>query len=213
MTETTTKEGIRYAYRNNDYLMSNVVTIGNIVNVYFRQSNFWDFQSQNEELFMQNQDPSQAYLMDGVSFILSMAQPMGEPKILGDSLKDPGNLGRDITQGLAIIDKVEKRGSERTIIAKYFYFRGTIVQAPDLLSFLSSKLRSVIYHFREALKEANSVFEWTLDSGYKRKIASNESETSFVFSKAELGALNEQVTEEAAIQADLLNSLLADVIY
>ena len=207
-------EGTARVYRNEAFFNKWVLCIGNVLD-YFSLSVgvFYDSSSLNELARQRQERDVDSFItnQDGISFRLVLAQPAGETAYEGDDLKKEEVKQKCIRPGLAVIDKVNREGLQQTVLAKYYVLDGAIYQAPDVYALLSARIRSAMFHMRESLREVKNMFDWNLETGFRKKVAADETETLYVFKSNELEELKEELGDEFKLQNDLLNSLLSDI--
>jgi hypothetical protein len=200
------------AFRNEQFLNQFHLTVGNLL-AYFSTSPFYDEQSINEQARQNSRGDLESMLqtIDGTSFRIIMAQPRNGIVIEGASISNPDAQNVPLDRGMAIIDKVRKTGPDLTLLGRYCVRDGFIYQCPDLLSVISARTRSAMFHVREALREVKNVFNWSLESGFQKKMAAGETETEFVFTESELREGGTDIADEAQLQTVLLDALLSDI--
>lgn len=126
---------------------------------YFSQESnpFYDHTCNNEVIKMQRLDPSQLTSMTGVEYTLLHAQ-------------DP----------ILYVIRKQRRHSQHqavTPLADYYILAGTVYQAPDLCSVISSRLLSAIHNLQLAFDECRTKatydpkrgYGWTFQSEGKKK--------------------------------------------
>lgn len=200
-----------FFFRDENFIKQFRLSIGNVL-IYFAGSDFYENTSVNEILKMKGQSLENLDKIDGVSFRLTLAQQKGGGlNFEGDNLKKPEHAGVIIDPGLAVIDKVSRENGVDTLLAKYYVLDGNIFQAPDLYTLLSVRIRSAMFHMREALREVNNMFEWQMETGFRKKIAQDETETLYEFKASELSSLTTELGDEFKLQNNLLESLLAEI--
>ena len=205
-------QGTATVFRDENFLEKFGLCIGNVLD-YFSCSNFYDTTSLNE-LAKQRHETDLENLIahqDGISFRIALAQPAGATTYEGDDLKKEELMTVSVIPGLVVIDKQLKDGVDRSVIAKYYILDGSIYQAPDVYSLLSAKIRGAMFHIRESLHEVKNMFDWNLETGFRKKVAADETETLYVFESSELEELKEELGDEFKLQNDLLNSLLSEI--
>jgi mediator of RNA polymerase II transcription subunit 6 len=204
--------GPALSFRDEAFLISFHLAVGNALE-YFEFSNFYDRLSLNEQA-KQNRQASFEDLIQsvsGISFRVVFAQARGFPPITGDDLKKPANQTIDVNPGLVVIDKVNRDGSVEIVLKKYYILDGTIFEAPDLYSILSVRTRSALYHIRESLREVRSMFDWTLETGFRKQIAAHETETRYEVRTSELREIAGEIQDESRLQTTLIETLLAEL--
>jgi hypothetical protein len=208
-----------YSFRDETFLTTYHLAIGNALE-YFGWSNFYDPISLNEQA-KQNRQTSFDMLVDsidGVSFRIVLACPRGGAQIQGADLKKPANQAVDVNPGLIVIDKVSRVIDKAnrdvrvdTVLKKFYILDGTIYEAPDLYAILSARARSAMFHVRESLREVRKMFEWTLETGFRKRIAAHETETRYEFRASELREITGEVQDEFRLQTALLDALLGEL--
>jgi hypothetical protein len=200
------------SFRDEPFLTSYHLAIGNALE-YFECSNFYDRLSLNEQAKQNRQTSFEDLIQSvpGVSFRVVLAHARGLPPITGDDLKKQTNQTIDVNPGLIVIDKVNREGTVDTVLKKYYILDGTIYEAPDLYSILSVRTRSAMYHIRESLREVRNMFEWTLETGFRKKIAAHQTETRYEFRASELKELAGEIQDEGRLQTALLEALFAEL--
>jgi mediator of RNA polymerase II transcription subunit 6 len=199
-------------FLNDPFLRQFHLAVGNLLD-YFSTSPFYDEQSINEQARQNRTMDLESMLqsMDGTSFRINMAQAHNGIVLEGDALKLPANRFVEIDPGMAIIDKVIKTGPDVALLARYYVMNACVYQAPDLFSLLSARTRSAMFHVREALREVKNMFNWSLESGFQKKLAAGETETAYVFSEGELREMATELTDEFQLQSALLDALLSEI--
>lgn len=210
MNSSTDESSNSFFFRDEKFIKTYRLTIGNVLG-YFQLSGFYDKSSVNELIIMQGRPIDQLDKIDGVSFRLSFACQRNGLVFEKDDLKKPENQLVIIDQGLAIIDKIERNKNNETTLAKYYILDGSIYQAPDLYSIMSCRIRSAMFHVRESLREVNNMFEWNLQTGYRKKIAADETETPYTFKQSLIKGINNEIGEEFKLQTKLLDELLSQI--
>lgn len=207
--------GKKFCWADNMWLQWYGLTIGNVL-AYFERSYFYDSSSLNEQAKQHVGANLEKMIefQDGIYYRLSLAQsPRYRDGVAftGEDLKNPEYQSWFIQDGIAVIDKVEKDGPNERVLTKYYVINGTIFEAPDLYSLMAARTRSVMFHVREALREIENIFEWNLETGYKKKIAEEESEKVVVFKQRDLDDLVTERGHEFSLQNKLLESLLKEI--
>ncbi|OHT09406.1 hypothetical protein TRFO_21621 [Tritrichomonas foetus] len=197
-------------FRDENFIKQYRLTIGNVLK-YFQLCPFYDPSSVNAKLEMQQRSIDQLEKIDGISFRLTFAEQRNGLSLEGDDLKKPENQVIVIDTGLAIIDKVYREKEDEKTLAKYYVIDGSIYQAPDIYSVFNSRIRSAMFHVRESIREVKNMFEWNLQSGFRKKIAADETETPYTFSSSQLKDLNAEIGDEFKLQTSLLDSLLSEI--
>lgn len=200
----------RFYFRDVKFIKKYHLTIGN-VHFYFRLSQFYDKSSVNEKLIMQQRPLDQLDKIDGISFRRSFASQRNGLTFEKEDIKKPENQPYIVDQGLVIIDKIEKNKEDERTLAKYYILDGSIYQAPDLYSIMSCRIRSAMFHVRESLREVGNMFEWNLQSGYRKKIAADETETPYVFKQSMIKSMSNEIGDEYRLQTKMLDELLSQI--
>jgi mediator of RNA polymerase II transcription subunit 6 len=205
--------GTVFFFRDEAFLRGiGTLTIANVLD-YFSCSQFYDPDSLNQQAKQNLQSDLEVMIQnqDGISFRITLAQQAGGARLEGDALKKPENLGMPVLPGLIIIDKVIKDGGRDSVLAKYYILDGTVFQAPALYGLLAARIRSAVFHVRESLREVRNMFEWNVETGFKKRVASAESETVYVFKQSDLKEVAGEVVSEISLQNGLLDSLLKEI--
>ncbi|KAK8889225.1 Mediator of RNA polymerase II transcription subunit 6 [Tritrichomonas musculus] len=208
--DSTDESTNSFFFRDEKFIKQYRLTIRNIM-PYFRLSGFYDKTSVNELLIMQNRPLDQLDKRNGISFYPSFASLRNGRTFDKEELEKPENQVVIIEQGLVIIDKVERLGNEKSTLAKYYILDGSIYQAPDLYSIMSCRIRSAMFHVRESIREVKNMFEWNLQTGYRKKIAADETETPYTFNQSEIKNINVELGDEFKLQTKLLDELLSQI--
>lgn len=102
---------------------------------YFSLSPFYEKNSINQICAVQNIDfKSQRFRQTGIEFILD-------------------SVNRD--KNLFIISKNNRRYQESVVLSFYYVFKGTIYQAPDVYSVITSNIESITNNFVNIVNELN----------------------------------------------------------
>ena len=188
-------------YINEEFLINNRLTIGNVME-YFKSSPFYQ---------LSNLSQSQVSSENSFLYQLELAQENRREPIKGTALSSRENLSKIISPGLAIINKVLQIENGYKLIDKYYIINGTIFIAPTLYGLISSKLRSSLFHIQQAVSDVYKMFKWSPQRGFETKVASGETETSYVFKLSELKAVSTDTSDEFVLQNHLLDTLLSEI--
>ncbi|KAH0791724.1 MED6-domain-containing protein [Histomonas meleagridis] len=148
---------------------------------------------------------------DGISFRLSYVEQPRGLSLQKENLSDPNYSAIIICPGLAIIDKIQREGGEDSLLAKYYIVDGSIYQAPDIYTILSVRIRSAMFHLQEAVHEVREMFKWNPETGFRKKLAADETEILYTFHTSELDELKQELPDDFKLQNSLLDSLLAEI--
>ena len=199
-----------FIFHDDGFIRQYNITVGNVLK-YFQLSNFYDTNSVNEKIEMQQRSIDQLEKIDGISFRLVFAEQLGGISLSGDDLKKPENQMIVIFPGMAIIDKVLRDKEIETLLSRYYILNGTISQAPDLSSILNVRLKSAMFHIRESMREVRNMFDWNLQTGFRKKVAADETETLYTFKESQIKDVTSEVYDEYNLQNSLLEELLKDI--
>jgi len=183
------------------------LSLSNLLHPYFMNSPFcltsfsFSFQSSSNEVICSN----------GHVYYVSLIQLHGSPIIKRDQLYKGDHHHISIEKGLAVIDEVERVNGKDRIIKKFAVNNGVIFECPDLLTLLNYRISSSLSHVHSAMKEVYSMFEWNVQDGMKKKIASDVTETEYIFKASELKSLQTETLDDSKLQNMLLEALLSEI--
>ena len=202
-----------YAFRDDQFLRTYGLTLGWLVDGYFKNSPFYDNTCLNNELIMKNKDMSLLTQLDGVSYRLSLVQFRDGTTLTGDELSLPENQTKDITSALAVINKVRHISGDETegrVLAKYYVVDSTVYQAPTIYYLITTKIRSSIFYLRESIREYNKLFKWDIESGYYPSFIP-DNEDSALLLQNEFDFMNQDIASAFEMQNAMFATLIKEM--
>lgn len=200
-----------------DFLKTYGLTIGNVL-PYFQRSPFYDPTSVNGKIEMKGRGLDALEKIDGDSYRLNFAKIRNGNQYEQydkEKLKNPECQTILVNPGLVIIDKVQRQTSgdvvTETTLAKYCILNGLIYPAPDIYSILNCSIRSAIFHIRESLRDVRNMFDWDLQHGFRKKVASDETETQYVFKQSAIQNVSKELDKGFELEEELLKYLLTSI--
>lgn len=132
--ESFFKNSYHLSFRDQQYLNFNSLNENNIME-YFSYSPFFEKNSINQLCSIQNLDfNKQKYKEVGIEFNLE-------------------SVSKD--KELYLITKSHRRYEESKLISYYYIFKGSVYQAPDIYSVITSNLESITNNFVNIITELN----------------------------------------------------------
>lgn len=227
MSVLSPQETMTMAYRNDDYLQIKPLTIRNLFTEYFNYSPFYDPNSLNEQVHRYDTF-TDLFLETGITYRLTYVQiqypeflktldPQNPPqeKILDteEEIYKESNLDYPIFQGLSVISKINSTADaegrlNKELLAQYYMIDGTVYQAPDLYSLVTSNFRTSIFNLREAILLSDSLYQWTPELRFQQ-IGNNISiKPPYIFSTLEMS----HIFDECNVERNLQNFFVDQVV-
>ncbi|PRP89169.1 putative mediator of RNA polymerase II transcription subunit [Planoprotostelium fungivorum] len=178
------------SYRDNMWLQHNPLDVDTVLN-YFRDSIFYDWQCNNEQLRMQQRVPlpqsainEKLKQMKGIEYVATQA-----------------------SDGVFLIYKQDRRDQNMVIArASYYVIHGTIYQSPNIHAVLASRALKVAYHLQTALKKSCTFYRFDCSTGYTWNFSEKEEKTIPISQRtAAKQTVQREKTDEKAVDNILRN--------